>query len=179
MDKFSITRRIEIDAAHRVPLHGSGCRALHGHRYVIEATCTGTLYQGTEQDGMVLDFGFLKQEMMAIIHRTCDHGLILQRTDPLIEVLSSRVYREISMLQRIQTAPTKPFFYSDILDWERGLKFYILSDAPTAENLARHWYLRLAPRVKEISNGNAALANVRVFETPNCCAIYPLNEEVT
>lgn len=176
MDKFSITRRIEIDAAHRVPLHGSGCRALHGHRYVIEATCTGQLLKGTEQDGMVLDFGFLKQQMVNRIHRYCDHGLILQHTDPLIRVLSPRVAQAVEQkIYQFRPQPTgELFFYEDNAEWERGLKFYVIKDAPTAENLARHWFFLLHLRVHQISEGNAVLAKLRVFETPNCFADFPL-----
>lgn len=169
MEKFSITRRIEIDAAHRVPLHGSGCRALHGHRYVIYAKCTGTLQHGGEQDGMILDFGFLKRSMMTIIHNYCDHGLVLQHTDPLIEVLSAGV------AQRLKGLPLhKPDeYFSDSTEWERGLKFYVIPDAPTAENLARHWFLLLQPEVNQISGGQAELVKVTVFETPNCKATFP------
>ena len=81
---YSITRRIECDIGHRIPDHASQCRNLHGHRYVIEATCSGSKLIG---DGpskyMVLDFSFLKDEMMKIIHKCCDHGLILSVHDPL------------------------------------------------------------------------------------------------
>ncbi|MHB8760606.1 MAG: 6-pyruvoyl trahydropterin synthase family protein, partial [Thiobacillus sp.] len=33
-----ITRRLEFDAGHRIPNHGSQCRHLHGHRYALEIT---------------------------------------------------------------------------------------------------------------------------------------------
>ncbi len=58
MQKYSVTRRISIDAAHRVSTHGSKCRNLHGHRYMIEATCVaraGLLHEDGEQTDMVAD----------------------------------------------------------------------------------------------------------------------------
>jgi len=50
---FTISRLIEIDAAHRVMTHGSKCRGLHGHRYKIEAVCgskSGDLVKKGEED---------------------------------------------------------------------------------------------------------------------------------
>jgi 6-pyruvoyl tetrahydropterin synthase/QueD family protein len=93
MKKFLIDRKIEIDAAHRVHLHGSKCGRLHGHRYSIHAVCSGPLAEGGEEDGMVMDFGFLKEEMMSVIDDCCDHGLILSEKDPLLRILLSREYR--------------------------------------------------------------------------------------
>ena len=59
-----ITREIGIDMAHRVTHHGSKCKNIHGHRYTIHAMVKGPLFESGEQQGMVLDFGFLKEEMM-------------------------------------------------------------------------------------------------------------------
>ena len=79
---FTITRRIGIDAGHRIATHGSKCRHLHGHRYTIEATCRATVLRSAgEQTDMVLDFGFLKDEMLRHIDVPCDHGLILSVDD--------------------------------------------------------------------------------------------------
>ena len=147
---FNITREIGIDAGHRVPLHGSKCRSLHGHRYTIQATCEGELAQGGEQDGMVLDFGFLKEEMMAEIDAPCDHALVLWCDDPLVAILTGK---------------------------EGCQKLYILDSTPTAENLARHWFARLAPRVVDRSGGLATLVNIRVYETPNCWADFSSSQK--
>ena len=54
-----ISREISIDAGHRVTEHTSKCRNLHGHRYTIQAWCSGPLFSEGEQGGMVLDFGFI------------------------------------------------------------------------------------------------------------------------
>jgi 6-pyruvoyltetrahydropterin/6-carboxytetrahydropterin synthase len=146
MEAYRITREIGIDAGHRVPQHGSKCRSLHGHRYTIQATCEGPLAQAGEETGMVLDFGFLKDEMMGEIDEPCDHALILWNQDPLIGILTGQ---------------------------EGCTKLYQVAFSPTAENLARHWFERLAPRVAARTGGRATLTNLRVLETPNCWADYP------
>ena len=174
MSAHVITRQIGIDAGHRVPHHGSKCRNLHGHRYTIEVTCVGPLFEAGEQQGMVLDFGFLKEEMMAEIDAPCDHGMIIWSDDPLLRIF----------------APEDLTGCDDVNDWveEQRLrakivggisttgaagKIYVVPFVPTAENLARHWFERLEPRVQARTNGQATLLKVVVWETPNCSASYP------
>ncbi len=63
---YTMSREIGIDAGHRVPTHGSKCKNLHGHRYTIQAICkAGFLQSEGEQKAMVIDFGFLKEEMLS------------------------------------------------------------------------------------------------------------------
>ena len=82
--KFIVRRQIGIDAGHRVMTHGSKCRNMHGHRYTIEAHCqtdTNKLHNTGEQTDMVIDFSFLKDEMMTHIDEPCDHGFIISVQD--------------------------------------------------------------------------------------------------
>lgn len=169
--QHTITREIGIDAGHRVTHHGSKCRNLHGHRYTIQATCTGPLFTSGEQEGMVLDFGFLKEEMMEHIDRPCDHGMVLWIDDPWVpDLMHSTDEQEQEIRRRIESVG----FCAIELECERntGGKFYLVPFVPTAENLAKHWYERLAPRVQARTDGLATLARVQVWETPNCSATY-------
>ncbi|MCP1200425.1 6-carboxytetrahydropterin synthase [Notoacmeibacter sp. MSK16QG-6] len=173
---YRISRRIGIDAGHRIRLHGSKCRNLHGHRYTIEAVCEAEhLAQGGEQAGMVLDFGFLKDEMMEQIDAPCDHGFIAEIADT--ECLAMFAPKEQSIedfrtgLQ--QEIDAKGF--ATTTETTLGTKLYVIGAPPTAENLARHWFERLAPRVAERSEGRARLAKLIVWETPNCAAEWPAN----
>ena len=78
MRRFEVTRRIEIDAGHRVTTHGSKCRNKHGHRYAIEAVVSSEhLGHRGGGKGMVVDFGFLKDCMMRAIHDPCDHAFMV------------------------------------------------------------------------------------------------------
>ena len=157
MDK--ITRRIGIDAGHRVTYHHSKCRSLHGHRYEVEATCEGLLSTSGSTQGMVggLDFGFLKEEMMEAIDVPCDHALILWNQDPLVPMLVPGFSDAwgLGLVQGVE-----------------GMKVYLMDAVPTAENLARHWADLLVPRVENRTQGLAKLSHLRVYETPNCWADY-------
>ncbi len=159
--EFEITREIGIDAGHRVTYHGSKCRNLHGHRYTIQATCAGPLFPSGEQEGMVLDFGFLKDEMMRRIDVPCDHGMILWWKDPLLSSLIPGLSPAMCDQSRAAEAV--------------GVcgKLYIVPFVPTAEHLAKHWFEVLAPEIVIRSEDRARLKRVRVLETPNCWADYP------
>jgi 6-pyruvoyltetrahydropterin/6-carboxytetrahydropterin synthase len=150
--KYTCTRRIEIDAAHRVPDHKSKCFNVHGHRYVIEATMSGMVIDEGSQTGMVMDFAFLKDLMMKVIHGPCDHATIFYNEDPL--------YRRLPVMD--------------------GWKFYLMDEVPTAENLAARWYKLLRVAIQdywrdyEPTRLAPSLLRVRVYETPNCWADYPV-----
>lgn len=184
--KHLITREIGIDAGHRVTYHGSKCRNLHGHRYTVSATCVGGLAASGEEEGMVLDFGFLKEEMMQEIDEPCDHGMILWEKDPILKVLAPSLYDSTpikSSLAEKKLSPQEMLSFS-LQEWghfslPRGKlvsssgKVYIVPFVPTAENLAKHWFERLSPRVIARTGGRARLLKIKVYETPNCSAEYP------
>jgi 6-pyruvoyltetrahydropterin/6-carboxytetrahydropterin synthase len=98
----TITKRLEFDAGHRLLKHSGKCRNYHGHRYAVEVTLMGKL-----EDGMVLDFGWVKEKLGNWIDTFLDHGMILQSGDPLLPILNGE-----------------------------GLKVYELDVPPTAENIA-------------------------------------------
>lgn len=172
---YTISREIGIDAGHRVPTHGSKCKNLHGHRYTIQAVCSSRSLQETgEQKDMTLDFGFLKQEMMEVIDRNCDHGLILYECDELLLYFipdkGQRVATTEHVLRDGFCLVQNPLY---LIPGVR--KIYVIPGIPTAEVLAKHWFERLAPRVSKRSSRLAALIAVKVWETPNCQAVYTVD----
>jgi 6-pyruvoyltetrahydropterin/6-carboxytetrahydropterin synthase len=156
-----ITRRIEIDAGHRIPEHGSKCRGLHGHRYVIIAGVVAPLQTAGSETDMAMDFGFLKRIMMEEIHDPCDHAMILKRGDPWLEF----------MLGTDSNGGDMGSEWDSIMG-NHDTKLYLIPAAPTAERLAEHWFYRLRPRVKAMTGGRGRLAFVKVQETPNCEAVF-------
>lgn len=162
VQEFSITRRIELDMAHRVPDHGSQCFHLHGHRYRIEATVVGPLFTAGEQNGMVLDFGFLKRIMMEKIHAVHDHGLTLYNKDPILDTLTAPNSLNPEFVGAVGMHPNR-----------KWLKLYLLDGPPTAEVLAAHWFNRIKDDVRLETQGQGQLHCIDVFETPNSIARYP------
>jgi 6-pyruvoyltetrahydropterin/6-carboxytetrahydropterin synthase len=156
-----VTKKIEIQSAHRVAATTSRCRFLHGHRYVVKATCSGQVAKDGEQVGMVIDFGFLKEVMVQYIHEPCDHGTILDKTDPLLHMLVSE-----SGIKGAHGFGDATLFSNDYGN------FYAVPFTPTAENLAKHWFDLMKEPVQLLSRGQAYLTKVRVHETSSCFAEY-------
>lgn len=140
------TRRLEFDAAHRVPGHGGKCRTLHGHRYAVEVTCMGEV----KADGMIVDFGVIKSKLGAWIDEHLDHTTLLWRGDP--------IYDQITEAFQTGSMPS-PLFMCD--------------DPPTAEFLARLIFWR---GVQFLAGEGCHVKHVRVYETPNCWADYTEEE---
>lgn len=173
MTAFTVTRRIAIDAGHRVMTHGSKCRHLHGHRYEIEATCAADRLQGAgEQSDMVLDFGFLKDEMLAAIDGPCDHGFLADLADHELLAMFCPPGRDFADWRAALAAAVDAAGHCLTTDTRLGSKLYLLAANPTAEQLCRHWFALLAPRVARRGGGLARLIRVTVWETPNCQASY-------
>lgn len=177
---FTISRLIEIDAAHRVMTHGSKCRGLHGHRYKIEAVCgskSGGLVKKGEETDMVMDFAFLKEEMMAAIDAYCDHGIILSVEDTELMSLFTLKQDDRTLSSKEVTDQVETNGFCALKAEPTSTKVYIIAGQPTAEVLARHWHDVLAPRVEKRSQGAAELTMIKVYETPNSIAEYTLAQD--
>lgn len=143
-----ITKEIQIDMGHRVPNHKSKCRNLHGHRYKIRVGVEGNIIdtKGESEEGMVIDFGDLKDIMIERIDKFFDHGFVVQRND-----LYANFFDQMS---------------------KDGLKIIWVDFVPTAENLAKLWF----DMIKEpLKRSGIKLHHVTVFETPTSTAIYDGN----
>lgn len=140
-----ITRRLEFDAGHRIPDHKSQCRHLHGHRYTIEITLSGSVIDksGDAANGMVMDFSQVKDIAMAHVVNAWDHAFLVFAGDTAIV---------------------------DFLASLPGHKTVILDRVPTAENLARIAFERLDAVYRDTYGNHLQLHQVRLYETPNCWA---------
>lgn len=136
------TRRVEFDAAHRLPNHDGKCRRLHGHRYVVDVSMQGPLQQDGPKRGMVIDFSDVDDLLADIVGRW-DHRTILFEEDPLGQVLLDAGLHDSLVL--VPFMPTAENFAGYI-----GGMLFDVTD-PAAE-----------PRVVE----------VRVQETPRGWAVW-------
>jgi 6-pyruvoyltetrahydropterin/6-carboxytetrahydropterin synthase len=92
----TITRKLEIDAGHRLLKHESKCRNVHGHRYVFQVTCTAKELDGV---GRVIDFSVIKSKLGGWLDENWDHGFIYEKGDPLEEFLVMHDQRCYPMYQ--------------------------------------------------------------------------------
>lgn len=149
MQQLTITRRLEFDAGHRIPNHGGQCRHLHGHRYAIELTVQGPVHasRGQADDGMVIDFGDIKRIALTHLVELWDHAFLVAKQDALL-------------VEFLASLPNH--------------KTVVLNDVPTVENLVKFAFDRLAPIFAKETGGQLVLHHIRLYETPNCWADYPV-----
>ncbi|MCO6432290.1 MAG: 6-carboxytetrahydropterin synthase QueD [Deltaproteobacteria bacterium] len=119
-DTCLITRRIEIDMGHRVPNHKSKCRNLHGHRYGIEVGVKGPVQSASNSsdEGMVMDFGDLKDILRREIDAKYDHGFMMYEGDPLADTFKQLTGQKIIYVPFIPTAENFARFLYESLDAE-------------------------------------------------------------
>ncbi len=142
---MQITRRLEFDAGHRIPDHGSQCRHLHGHRYVLELTVKGEIINaaGRPDNGMVLDFSDVKILAKEQIVDKWDHAFLCWKDDQIV---------------------------ADFLASMPDHKTVLLDVVPTAENLAHIAFGILDAALRKRYGNTLCLERVRLYETPNCWA---------
>lgn len=134
-----ITRRLEFDSGHRIPNHLSQCRHLHGHRYAIEVTLSGSLVEteGAPDEGMVMDYSDVKKIAQSELVDHWDHAFLVYRNDH-------------EVMNFLKSLP--------------GHKTVVLDVIPTAENLALAAFSILDAAY---ARSGLRLHRVRLYETPN------------
>jgi 6-pyruvoyltetrahydropterin/6-carboxytetrahydropterin synthase len=142
---FIVSKEIEFDAGHRVPNHSSKCRNPHGHRYRVRVSISGDLVTepGSSSEGMLADFGDLKQLLTTYVHDVYDHGFVVYKEDELM--------------------------LAALLHGSGEWKVIVVPWIPTAENFARSIYNDLVIHVAKMG---FRVYMVEVFETPTSRAVY-------
>lgn len=136
---------------HRVPNHKSKCRNLHGHRYKINVAVDDKVIdtKGTSDEGMVIDFGDLKQIMMEELDAKFDHGFVMYEKDDFYQLFK-------------------------VLKDSNKQKIIFVPFIPTAENLAKHFFDILQPKLEE---RGISICAVELYETPTSTAVYTVDDK--
>jgi 6-pyruvoyltetrahydropterin/6-carboxytetrahydropterin synthase len=136
------TRRIELDAGHRLVKHPGKCAGVHGHRYAFEFTLARMDVDVQPDTGMVIDFDIVEGLIGSWLMEQWDHALLLEEADPLVASVKANDPRT---------------------------KLRLMPCPPTAENLARLAYIE---GNKLLLGSNVRVAHVTCYETPKSRAGY-------
>lgn len=71
-----VSKQFEISCSHVLPNHRGKCSRLHGHNYKVEVTVSASAvckHKGKSTEGMVLDFGDLKEIFKNDVDAQLDH----------------------------------------------------------------------------------------------------------
>lgn len=106
---YEITKEIQFDAGHRVHLHESKCRTLHGHRYRVEIFARA---KTLDEIGRVIDFSEIKKRVGSWIDNFWDHNTLVYEKD-------------VKTIDALKSIP-------------RAKEPFICKFNPTAENMAHY-----------------------------------------
>lgn len=171
---MKISREIQIDYGHCLPpAHFGFCSNLHGHRARVVCVFEGVVKneEANPENGMIMDFSICKKIMMEEIHDVLDHGFAIWENESvdMVVVDTNEVIPDENKLVRINT-----------LDFikARNSKVLVLSNPPTAEVLAEHFFKKVKEKLHNIQHdfNKAAdeyvkLVEIHWYETPNNVAI--------
>ena len=88
---FTVTKRIEISAAHKLNLfYDSPCSKLHGHNWIITVEVSSDVLN---EDGMVLDFTHISKEVKKLDHQNLNE--ILEDSNPTAENIAMFLYNKL------------------------------------------------------------------------------------
>ena len=135
-----VTKTVSFDAAHLLTGHGGQCKNLHGHTYKVVVELGNTPPLPGQPEDMVMDFKELKAVLQEEIVATCDHAFLYDTTSEI----------ECDIAKTLE---------------KHGLRTYALNYRSTSENLARHFFEKIAAR-------NLPVTAVSISETPESCATY-------
>ena len=74
-----ITKEFQFEMAHALLGYDGPCKNIHGHSYKLDVTVKGGVKEGTSDsdEGMVIDFGVIKDIVKELIVDQFDHSLVL------------------------------------------------------------------------------------------------------
>lgn len=141
-----IIKQIEWDMGHRVTNHLSKCRNLHGHRYKAEIRLEGNLVdiKGDSSEGMVMDFGLIKELANKYVHDILDHGFMVWEKDKIL----------VSFFRK-----------------NSDQKHILVPFIPTSENIAAWIFLQLDKKIKDKYKTGLRLHSIKLWETPTSAAV--------
>jgi len=142
MSVIRITKEFDFEMAHALTGYNGKCRNIHGHSYHLKVCVKGKIKQGTtdSDEGMVMDFGNLKQLVNEQIIKPFDHGLVLNQKVKLSQELS-KGFEGVHFVPFQPTCENLLFHFAerikDVLPQNQRLHHLLLRE--TASSFAEWW----------------------------------------
>ncbi len=142
MNKIRITKHFDFESAHALYGYDGKYKNIHGHSYHIYVTVIGTPIEDDKnpKNGMVMDFGDLKEIVKREIVTKFDHAVVLNENSP---------HRELA---------------NTINDYSH--KVVLVPYQPTSENML----VDFAERIQSQLPQNVLLHSLKLYETANSYA---------
>lgn len=140
-----VSKKINIEMAHKLSNYNGGCNNIHGHRMTIEIGVEGDIINAAgTSEGMVVDYKILKQILNEVIHDKFDHSMTVYKKDNTVP--------EFKLLEK------------------KGMKVNFVDYNPTSENFAKKWFVEIQEKLKE--EVTLKLSYIIVWETETAYTTY-------
>ncbi len=94
--KLTVTKKFEFHYAHFLPEHKGKCKFLHGHTGVLEVEVGPWGKVKSDYEGMVIDFGDLKEIVQEKVLQKLDHAYLNEFLSlPTAENIAKWVWSEL------------------------------------------------------------------------------------
>ncbi|MFZ4740735.1 MAG: 6-pyruvoyl trahydropterin synthase family protein [Bacteroidales bacterium] len=119
MSKIRITKEFRFESAHALLDYDGPCKNIHGHSYKMAVTLIGEPLTDTNspKNGMVMDFGILKQIVNDCIVKPFDHALVLNADTKNVNSIEVKSLSEKLILVKYQ-----PSCENFLLDFAERIK---------------------------------------------------------
>ena len=164
---YRASASIHIHFAHHVRGHAGPCISLHGHTWKFEVVLEA---EELDQEGYVIDFDRVHDEVLLPCHRLLDHSLAVghatwQETKALLVPLGEALVA--SRMETLGNLGTAQASFEGDLEGARnerpgGIKLTVFPFTPTSERLA-HWLYDVART--RFADARVRIACGRVYET--------------
>lgn len=144
MTKIRLTKEFDFEMAHALWNYDGACSNIHGHSYRLFVTVIGEIKGNSDdpKNGMVTDFGDLKNLVKTLLINDFDHSLVISSKADISCIAASK-----QMFDRVRVVDFQPtcenllvYFASKISESLPGnLKLYSLKLNETATSYAE-WF---------------------------------------
>jgi 6-pyruvoyltetrahydropterin/6-carboxytetrahydropterin synthase len=119
MSKIRITKEFKFESAHALLGYDGPCKNIHGHSYRLAVTVIGEPLNdnSSPKNGMVMDFGILKQIINDSIVKPFDHALILNAKTEHVHSKETK-----SLAEKLILADYQPSCENLLLDFVERIK---------------------------------------------------------
>ena len=120
-----ITKEFKFEMAHALHEYDGLCKNIHGHSYRLWVTVKGKVKndQGHTKDGMVMDFGVLKEIVKPEIVDKYDHSLVLNANSPHAKI-------DLSAFEKVFLLPYQPTSENLVIDFANHIKSRLPENIP-------------------------------------------------
>ncbi len=123
MKKIRITKHFDFESAHALYGYDGKCKNIHGHSYHLYVTVIGKPIEDNEnaKNGMVMDFGDLKEIVKKEIITVFDHAVVLNQNSPHLEL--AKTIKDHS--HKIVLVPYQPTSENMLFDFAERIKKHL------------------------------------------------------